>query len=207
MNPPATPRYETDPPATSKYESDPPATPRYETDPPATSKYESDPLATSKYESDPPATPRYETDPPATSKYESDPPATPRYETDPPATSKYETNPLATPEYKTICSYQMILTLKLSNCFQYVAKYLHQSGALTDKQYRTIIRHRDGAEKLMEIIVDGIKDPDTTLDAFADFVRAIKRSGNKFLQTFLREEIESKRKQLYRELLKVPPGM
>ena len=101
----------------------------------------------------------------------------------------------------------MDLTKRLSNCFQYVAKYLHQSGALTDIQYQIIIRHRDGAEKLMEIIVVGIKDPDTTLDAFADFVRAMKRSGNKFLQTFVREKIESKRKQLYRELLTVPPGM
>ncbi|XP_064395645.1 uncharacterized protein LOC135342738 [Halichondria panicea] len=57
----------------------------------------------------------------------------------------------------------------------------------------------------MDMIIVDIKEPTTTLDAFADLVTAIKNSGNKHFQTFVKEVIESKRKEFYRELLTVPP--
>ena len=104
----------------------------------------------------------------------------------------------------------MELTKKLSACFKDVAEYLRQSQSLTDDQFQTIIgiqNSQDGAEKLMDMIIVDIKEPTTTLDAFADLVTAIKNSGNKHFQTFVKEVIESKRKEFYRELLTVPPGM
>ena len=103
----------------------------------------------------------------------------------------------------------MELTEKLSACFKRVAKYLRQSRALTDDQCQTIIgiqNSQDGAEKLMDMIIVDIKEPTTTLDAFADLVTAIKNSGNKHFQTFVKDVIEDKRKEFYRELLQVPPG-
>ena len=96
----------------------------------------------------------------------------------------------------------MDLTKRLSNCFKDVAEYLRQSGALTDKQYRTII----SAEMLLNYVLVDIKDPDTTLDAFAGFVTAMKLSGNTFFKSFVKKKIEAKRKGFYRELLKVPPS-
>ncbi len=112
-----------------------------------------------------------------------------------------------TPEYLAICSCRVELTDKLSACIQDVAKHLRQSGALTDRQCQTIIRHEDGAEKLMDWIIVDIKEPKTTLDAFADLVTAIKNSGNKHFLTFVKDMIEEKRKEFYRELLTVPPSM
>ncbi|XP_064395583.1 uncharacterized protein LOC135342701 isoform X2 [Halichondria panicea] len=111
-----------------------------------------------------------------------------------------------TPEYKAICSCRVVLTDKLSACIQDVAKHLRQSGALTDRQCQTIIHHEDGAEKLMDMIIVDVKEPDTTLDAFSDLVTAIKNSGNKHFLTFVKDVIEEKRKEFYRELLTVPPS-
>ncbi len=107
-----------------------------------------------------------------------------------------------TPEYKAICSYRVDLTERLSACFKDVAEYLRQSGALTGKQCQTII----SAEMLMNYVLVDIKDPDTTLDAFAYFVTAMKQSGNTFFKSFVKKKIEAKRKEFYRELLQVPPG-
>ncbi|XP_064401100.1 uncharacterized protein LOC135347138 isoform X2 [Halichondria panicea] len=107
-----------------------------------------------------------------------------------------------TPEYKAICSCRVDLTERLSNCFKDVAEYLSQSGALTGKQCQTII----SAEMLLNYVLVDIKDPDTTLDAFAYFVTAMKQSGNTFFKVFVKKQIEAKRKEFYRELLQVPPG-
>ncbi len=115
--------------------------------------------------------------------------------------------PVPTPEYEAICSYKVDLTKRLSTCYKEVAEYLHQSGALTDKQCRAIIGHKDSAEKLMELIIVDIEAPASTLDSFAEFVTAIKKSGNKHFQTFVKEKIEAKRKEIYRGLLRVPQGM
>ena len=112
-----------------------------------------------------------------------------------------------TPEYKAICSCRVELTEKLSACIQDVAKYLRQSGELTNSQCQTIVRHEDGAEKLMDMIIVDVKEPKTTLDAFTDLVTAIKDSGNKHFLTFVKDVIEEKRKEFYRELLTVPPSM
>ncbi len=97
----------------------------------------------------------------------------------------------------------MDLTKRLSNCFKDVAEYLRQSGALTGKQCRTIVY---SAEMLLNYVLVDIKDPDTTLDAFAGFVTAMKLSGNTFFKSFVKKKIEAKRKGFYRELLKVPPS-
>ncbi len=59
----------------------------------------------------------------------------------------------------------------------------------------------------MDLMIAYIEYPATTLDSFAKFVTAMKKSGNKHFQTFVKEKIEAKRKELYRELLRVPPGM
>ncbi len=98
----------------------------------------------------------------------------------------------------------------LSTCYKEVAEYLHQSGALTHKQCQAIIgiQNQNGAaEILMDLMIDDIQNPATTLDSFAKFVTAMKKSGNKHFETFVKEKIESKRKELYRGLLRVPPGM
>ncbi len=117
-----------------------------------------------------------------------------------------------TPEYKAIWSCRNELTQMLSTCYKEVAEYLHQSGALTDKQCQAIIgiQNQNGAaEIVMGLMIDVIEAPAmaTTLDSFAKFVTAMKKSGNKHLQTFVKEKIESKRKELYRGLLRVPAGM
>ncbi len=165
---------------------------------------------TRQYKANPPATPE---NPPATpSATPESPPATPpatpsATPANPPATKAI---PSATPEYKAICSCRLELTKKLSSCFKDVAEHLRQSGALTNDQYQTIIgiqNSQDGAEKLMDTIIVDIKEPRTTLDAFADLVTAIKNSGNKHFLTFVKDVIEAKRKEFYRELLTVPPGM
>ncbi len=109
-------------------------------------------------------------------------------------------------EYKTICSCKADLTKKLSTCYKEVAEYLCQSGALTVTQCQTIIRHRDGAKQLMDMIIVDIEDPKATLDSFAYFVTAMKKCGNRFFQDFVKEKIEGKRKEIYRELLQVQPG-
>ncbi len=82
-----------------------------------------------------------------------------------------------------MASCRVDLTERLSNCFKDVAEYLSQSGALTGKQCQEII----SAEMLLYyyVLVD-IKDPDTTLDAFAYFVTAMKQSGNTFFKALSR---------------------
>ncbi len=140
-----------------------------------------------------------------TPEYKVKPPEYEAYQANPPATKAI---PSATPEYKAICSCRVELTEKLSTCINDVAKYLRQSGALTDDQCQTImISHEDSAKKLMEIIIVDIGDPDTSLDSFAYFLAAIKHSGTKNFQTFVKEKIEAKRKEFYRELLQFSPGM
>ncbi len=47
---------------------------------------------------------------------------------------------------------------------------------------------------------------DTTLDAFAYFVTAMKQSGNTLFKDFVKKKIEAKRKEFYRELLQVLNG-
>ncbi len=158
-----------------------------------------------------PATHEYKANYPlaATPEYKANPPATPEYKATASPTPKYKAIPSATPEYKAICSCRVELTEKLSACFKRVAKYLRQSGALTDDQCQTIIgiqNSQDGAEKLMEFIIVDIRDPDTTMDSFDCFVAAIKQSGNRFFLDFVKDKIEAKRKKFYRELLHVPPG-
>ncbi len=97
--------------------------------------------------------------------------------------------------------------MMLSPYVNEVAIDLRQSGALNDSQYQTIIHHENGAEKLMDMIIVDIKEPKTTLDAFADLVTAIKKIGNKYFLIFVKNTIEARRKEFYRELLQVPPSM
>ncbi len=116
--------------------------------------------------------------------------------------------PADTPEYKAISSCRMDLTERLSTRFKEVAERLRDSGALTDSQCDEIIESgspKASARRLIDMIIVNIKiDP---LEVFAEFVTAMKSSGNKRFKDFVKKNIEAKRKQLYRELLKIPPGM
>ncbi len=115
-----------------------------------------------------------------------------------------------THEYTAIRSCRDVLTDKLSKYFEEVAKDLRQSEELTDKECRTITftqNPEDGAERLMDRIIVDMKDPRVALKTFANFVKALKKNGNETFKTFVKDNIEMKRKELYRELLKVPPGI
>ncbi len=112
-----------------------------------------------------------------------------------------------TAEYKAIRSCREDLTKKLSTCVNEVAKHLRQNEVLTDDQCQTIIRQKDGAEKLMEIIIVFIEDPDSALDSFAYLMTALKKCGNRFFQEFVKDKIEAERREIYREFLQVPHGM
>ncbi len=119
-------------------------------------------------------------------------------------------SPTHTPEYEAICSCEVDLTKMLSTCYKEVAEYLRQSGALTRKQCQDIIgiQNQNGAaEKLMDIMIVYIEAPASTWDSFAKFVTAMKKSGTEHFQTFVKENIEAKRKEIYRKFLRVPPGM
>ncbi len=115
-----------------------------------------------------------------------------------------------TPEYKAISSCRVDLTERLSNCFKDVTEYLRQSETLTDNQCEEIIESgsrppKVSARRLIDMIIVDIKsDP---LDVFAEFVTAMKSNGNKRFIDFIKKNIEAKRKELYRELLQLPPGM
>ena len=113
-----------------------------------------------------------------------------------------------TPEYKAISSCRMDLTEMLSIHFKEVAERLRDSGALTNNQCEEIIESRPpkaSARRLIDMIIVDIKsDP---LDVFAEFVTAMKSSGNPRFKKFVEENIEARRKELYRELLQIPPGM
>ena len=112
------------------------------------------------------------------------------------------------PEYKAIDSCRRDLTEMLSTCFKEVTERLRDSGALTNNQCEEIIESRPpkaSARRLIDMIIVDIKsDP---LDVFAEFVTAMKSSGNTRLKDFVKEKIEAKRKELYKELLQIPPSM
>ena len=112
-----------------------------------------------------------------------------------------------TPEYKAINTCDL-LKEKLSIFFKDVAECLRLSETLTNNQYDEIIEcgtPKACAHRLIDMIIAYIKsDP---LDVFAEFVTALKSSGNKRFKDFVKEKIEAKRKELYRELLQIPPGM
>ncbi len=113
-------------------------------------------------------------------------------------------------EYTVIRSCRMDLTKKLTKYYKEVARYLCQSGELTDRQCQTITftqNPEDGAERLVEMIFVDINDPNAALNTFANFVKAIKQNGNEAFKTFVEDKLEVKRKELYRKLLIVPPGM
>ena len=115
-----------------------------------------------------------------------------------------------TPEYEAIRYYKEDLTEKLYGCYKEVAKYLCQQKGLIDNECQRIIgieTRKEGAEQLMQLIIVDIKAPANTLDSFADFMTAMKKSGNKHILMFFKEKIEPKRKECYRELLRVPAGM
>ena len=113
-----------------------------------------------------------------------------------------------TPEYKAIDSCRTDLTEMLSTCFKKVANRLRDSGELTKDQCKIIIEARSpeaSADMLIDTITVYIKS--NPLDVFAEFVTAMKSSGNKHFKDFVKKNIEAKRKELYRELLQIPPGM
>ncbi len=205
-----TPEYKVEPHATHEYtpeykasKANPFATPVTSEHPPVTREYKANPPVTGDHKANPPVTRENKANPPVTGEHKANPPVTGEHKANPPVTREYKANPSATPEYEAICSCKVDLTERLSACFKDVANYLSQSGALTDKQCQEI----SSAEMLLNYVLVDIKDPDTTLDAFAGFVTAMKQSGNTYFQTFVRDKIEAKRRDFYRELLQVPPGM
>ncbi len=113
-----------------------------------------------------------------------------------------------TPEYKAINNCRVDLTERLSNYFKEVAERLRENETLTNNQYDEIIEFRNpkaSAHRLIDMIIVDIKsDP---LDVFAEFVTALKSSGNKHFKDFVKNTIEAKRKKFYRELLEVPLGI
>ena len=102
-----------------------------------------------------------------------------------------------TPEYKAISSCRRDLTEMLSNHFKEVAECLRDSGALTSNQCEEIIESRTpkaSAHRLIDMIIVDIKS--NPLDVFAEFVTAMKSSGNKHFKDFVKDVIEAKRKEL-----------
>lgn len=108
-----------------------------------------------------------------------------------------------TPEYKSISCNRQQLEDQLSTCLKEVAGRLRQSDMLTESQYHDIISNTDamiGTGIVIDIILTSIAlEP---LESFFEFMDALKKSGNKYFRRFVEGEIEVKRKQLYRELLR-----
>ena len=113
-------------------------------------------------------------------------------------------DPTNSPEYRAIRQNRQALEEQLSSCFKQVAALLCQKEILTDGRCTEISKPGNGPKMLVGDVLLGVKV--TPVESFAEFVDALKRSGNKPFRTFVSDSIEKQRKTFYRELFRVETG-